>query len=549
MIERAVRNLVPIQTIRWLVAIATFFVATIQLLYGPSRLEYPAPFYISHIAMIIDTVVLAATFYASIGLIIGRRVAWGAAVVILLIAMVWDTLESKGVVSALSLLPLICLAILFITRDYYPFATGRTPAFHLLRRVLLLTFMSTIVMVVVSFLVARTGHLTFTLTKSVIESLDHMYQPQDITEPLPYIHHENLVLHVLLPLFGTINYILISFALLRPVADHFSHTPASQREVLDLLELYGTTSEDYFKYFPHDKSYFFSKEVRGFIAYGVSEGICIAIADPVAKTIADKQRLSGEFITYCLGRGWQVAFLAVDEENKDIYRRVGLKLTKIGENAQIDIAQYMEGSLEKNARNIRNRFKKAGYRASFVDSSDHTVMNELRQVSESWLEGGGRHRERTFLMGYFDEPYLKQCDVYVVRDEKNKIVAFVNMQPNYSRHKHASIDLMRSSKTAPANTMDFLFISLIQRLYEDKWISLDLGLAPLSGLEERRNLNERGLHLLYLHANRWFSFRGLRRFKNKFQPVWEPRYVAYSGSRVRLPMMMRALSELMSYKK
>jgi len=35
---------------------------------------------------------------------------------------------------------------------------------------------------------------------------------------------------------------------------------------------------------------------------------------------------------------------------------------------------------------------------------------------------------------------------------------------------------------------------------------------------------------LYEHADSIYSFQGLRAYKDKFNPVWEPRYLAASGS-------------------
>jgi phosphatidylglycerol lysyltransferase len=36
--------------------------------------------------------------------------------------------------------------------------------------------------------------------------------------------------------------------------------------------------------------------------------------------------------------------------------------------------------------------------------------------------------------------------------------------------------------------------------------------------------------LLWRHGNRFYNFQGLRAFKNKLHPTWEPRYLVSSGA-------------------
>jgi phosphatidylglycerol lysyltransferase len=59
-----------------------------------------------------------------------------------------------------------------------------------------------------------------------------------------------------------------------------------------------------------------------------------------------------------------------------------------------------------------------------------------------------------------------------------------------------------------------------------RWFTL--GLAPLSGLEARRlaPLWMKLGSLLYQHGEALYGFEGLRSYKDKFSPVWEPRFIA-----------------------
>jgi phosphatidylglycerol lysyltransferase len=58
-----------------------------------------------------------------------------------------------------------------------------------------------------------------------------------------------------------------------------------------------------------------------------------------------------------------------------------------------------------------------------------------------------------------------------------------------------------------------------------------LGMAPMSGFEASpiAPLWARAGRLLYEHGTPIYNFQGLRAFKDKFDPVWESRYLVYPG--------------------
>lgn len=542
------RSLFHAQSIRWATATITFLVASVVLLFGPSHLEYPAPFYVTHLAAVVDSLVLATTFYASIGLVIGKKIAWRVAIVILALSTIWESIEVRSSVSITSVFPFVALIIVWWARPYYQLKSEPTGVSHGLKRALLFTIGSTIVGCGGFFLLAATEHHHFHLLPSIIESLDRMYSPQDIFAPLHHATPIRVAGRILLFALGVSNYMLIALALLKPVADKFYLTPSLHNKALMLIKQYSTSSEDYFKYFPDDKSYFFGTSVDGCIAYSVQRGTCVALADPIAATKDDQLVLLKEFQQFCIVHGWQLTFLAVSPLTKALYTASGLRLVKIGENAIVDLATYTSMPPSKKTRYFMNRFAKANYSASFEEPRhSQKLMHELQHISDDWLSRRGR-KEHQFAMGYFTPDYIQKCRIFVVRDEHQAIVAFVALQPNFSGTKQASIDLMRTRNTLPASTMDFLFIQLITQLHAEGWQTLDMGLAPLSGLEQAKQMNERGLHILYRYTNRWLTFRGLRHFKDKFRPTWESRFLAYSGPSSRLPIIALAVNDLMKYK-
>ena len=151
-----------------------------------------------------------------------------------------------------------------------------------------------------------------------------------------------------------------------------------------------------------------------------------------------------------------------------------------------------------------------------------------------------KQTEKGFSVGRFDPKYLSQFDCAVVR-HGGRIVAFANVWATQNRDE-LSIDLMRHADGMPLGTMDFLFIHLMQwgQAQGFRWFSL--GLAPLSGLEARRlaPIWARAGSLLYRHGEAFYGFEGLRDYKEKFGPKWEPRYIAGPHG----TLMARALMDL-----
>lgn len=118
----------------------------------------------------------------------------------------------------------------------------------------------------------------------------------------------------------------------------------------------------------------------------------------------------------------------------------------------------------------------------------------------------------------------------MLRDKDGQALAFVNQIRSYSPGE-VTIDMMRHKENAPNSTMDFLFAKLLKELHAEGFKSFSLGLAALAGVgdDPKDPLEEKALHQVYEHLNRFFSYKGLRSYKEKFDPEWEARYLIYEG--------------------
>jgi len=90
---------------------------------------------------------------------------------------------------------------------------------------------------------------------------------------------------------------------------------------------------------------------------------------------------------------------------------------------------------------------------------------------------------------------------------------------------------MRYRSDAPS-VMDFLLVSLFLEGKAAGYQRFNLGMAPLSSVGEQRGAHarERLARLLFQRGEQWYNFQGLRQYKEKFDPEWVPRYMAYQDA-------------------
>jgi phosphatidylglycerol lysyltransferase len=72
-------------------------------------------------------------------------------------------------------------------------------------------------------------------------------------------------------------------------------------------------------------------------------------------------------------------------------------------------------------------------------------------------------------------------------------------------------------------------------------------MAPLSGLENRAfaPLWSRIGALVFRHGEHFYNFQGLRQYKEKFDPLWSPQYLASPGG-IALPRILTNIAALIA---
>ncbi|UQG58007.1 MULTISPECIES: bifunctional lysylphosphatidylglycerol flippase/synthetase MprF [unclassified Marinobacter] len=275
-----------------------------------------------------------------------------------------------------------------------------------------------------------------------------------------------------------------------------------------------------------DKYLLYSPSGESFIMFGIQGVSWIAMGEPVGRQ-NERRNLVWSFVEACHRHGGRPAFYQITPDAMPMLAEVGLAFQKLGEQAYVPLGQFdLQGPAKAKLRQTWNRGQRDKLVFTVVAKAEvPAIINDLRTISDQWL-GNKNAKEKGFSLGRFNADYIRRFPVALLRLE-GRIVAFANLWTTPDC-RELSIDLMRYVEDAPHGVMDLLFIELMLWGRQQGYAEFDLGMAPMSGLEARAlapRLSRAGA-LVFRHAEHFYNFQGLHAYKEKFDPVWRPRYLA-----------------------
>ena len=294
-----------------------------------------------------------------------------------------------------------------------------------------------------------------------------------------------------------------------------------------------------------DKRFLFSDSGKSFLMFGVRRRSWIALGSPVGRR-AEQLDLLWRFRELADAHAARAGVYGVGPEGLPDLVELGFAIQKVGETAAVPLESFsVEG---RRLGNIRRSWRRTGEEGGCFEvveaGAAGALMADLQAVSDQWLahHSGG---EKTFSLGGFEPAYVSEFPIAIVR-AAGRIVAFATLWTTAAGQAF-SMDLMRYADDAPKNVMDFLFVELMRWGQEQGYRAFEFGMAPLAGLEERRlaPIMSRVGRLLFERGEEIYNFRGVRRFKDKYDPVWQPRYLA-APSKWAIPLLLADVGLLSS---
>jgi phosphatidylglycerol lysyltransferase len=360
----------------------------------------------------------------------------------------------------------------------------------------------------------------------------------DLFPKTKFAHEFIRLMHTL----GFVAWGFLAFVLVKPILNRKRFLSSPGERAKQLLEQYGNSPVDYFKIDP-DKLLFFSDEADGFVSYRISSGFAVVLEEPVCAE-ENKVVILREFDAHCRKMGLKTAFYRVDENSISYFQFLKKRKLLIGQEAILEIEKFsLEGREKKSLRNGLNSLQKKGFVTSIVKAPlSRELISEMKLVSDEWLRAYNK-KELAFSQGMFTSK-IAEHDVIIIRDAEQKLRAFLDIIPDFAPEE-VTYDLIRKTMDAPGGCMDALIIELINYAKQKDAKYLNLGLVPMTGMEEPHSTAEQLMNYAYRKLKRFRHYSGLRSFKEKYASVWHNKYLVYENDfdLLQLPMALNKVMQ------
>ena len=469
----------------------------------------------------------------------GLRSAWGVAIFLTVISFFGNLLKAVDYEEALA--ALFVLAVLIYTRkDYY---IKNNPK---LRTVGIQTAVLSIVAVmlysVIGFYFLDKKH--FNIDFSLWQSIEYALQNYFLIGSSDLVPVDNFASKFILTIniSGFLSLAFLFYTLIRPYILKNTPTQEELERPNRLLRDYGCSSLDYFKTY-QDKMVFEPEGLEAFISYRIAGNFAVVLENPVACNAECMRECIRLFDRFCYENGLKSFYYRVPEESLPIYKSLKKKSMFLGQEGIVDLNKFsLEGGARKSIRNAISKVKDRGYKIYFhLPPIKDGQLQKIKSVSDDWLFDTDRS-EIIFSQGMFDWEELKQQTLITVENSEEKVIAFLNIIPDYAKGE-STYDLLRKTSDAPNGVMDFILVEMFSYLKSQGFETVNLGFAPMSGLKDPTKFSEKSMKFAYEKIRGFANYKGMREYKEKFATIWYNKYLIYDHD-YDLMQIPRALSKV-----
>ena len=280
--------------------------------------------------------------------------------------------------------------------------------------------------------------------------------------------------------------------------------------------------------------------------YKFTNKICFVLGDPVFdnsqlhQSQDNMQIAITNFVKYIHLQGKIICLYQVSDRFLKVFDSVGLISIQYAQEAFLEAGLDLAKPIFKSLRNSCNRLSKHQITLKIQKFSELTTQNysEFESLHQVWQEHSN-YQNMAFTSGY--NLFQKDLSGYLVTmyDKTQKLVALFSFLPfDHIAGKALTLDYILRNPGASSSTVEAGLASCINHFFDQRYQIVSLGLAPHPSLQNPF------LKKIAALLNIKFNSSGLRGFKQKFQPTWQPRYIVTENYQV-LPQIYTELQTLL----
>jgi len=455
----------------------------------------------------------------------GLRTAWWFAIGLSVISVVGHI--TKGIDYEEATIALLIIGSLIGTRKQYHVKTNpRLGTVGLQTALLSMAAVMLYGVVGFYFLDKRHFHIDFNIFQSFWYTLQNFFLIGS-SDLVPHdVFARDFIYLIKVSGFASISFLV--YSLVRPYVFKITPTEEEIARAKSLTHQFGKSALDFFKTYS-DKFIYAPDDINAYISYRVNLNFAVVLEDPVSENMEEMKKCISSFSKYCYENGLKDIYYRVPKESLPVYLELSRKSLFLGQEGVVDLDSFsLEGGEKKSIRNALNKIKEQGYTTHINNPPLRDgLIQKLKAVSDEWLKLTERE-EIIFSQGMFVEKEIKEQTVISIENSEEKIIAFLNVIPDYVKDE-GTYDLLRKTADAPNGIMDHILIELFKYFKASGIRYVNLGFAPMSGLDDPHTFTEKSMKFAYEKIRSFSHYKGMRDYKEKFNPLWNDKFLIYSN--------------------
>ena len=314
-----------------------------------------------------------------------------------------------------------------------------------------------------------------------------------------------------------------------------------------LLTAHGGSSLSYMTLWPGN-SYYFTPDGRAYVAYRVVGAVAVSVTGPVGDPGARLAAVT-DFARHCTEHGLTPCLYSIGTDIKSAAETdLDWRAVQVAEETVLPLPELaFTGKKWQDVRTAMNKATKTGITAQWwtYPHAPLSITEQIRTISEEWVADKGLP-EMGFTLGGLDELDDDRVRCLIAIDTDHTVHGITSFLPVYRDEQIIgwTLDFMRRRTTGFPGVMEYLIATAALQFRDDGAEFLSLSGAPLARIDrdDDRDAVQRLLDMLGRILEPVYGFQSLLDFKAKFQPTYQPLWLAYPDP-AALPGIANAITK------